>query len=604
MTAQLLGLIEQALGLAGEQPREYDLHLVAETDWLVSRGGEIARLDEGTTQRVVVANLTRGHLQAIRRSQLPDLTSFADCKNSQQLNTALKVVRSFRSIRNIQRAPFWGALSLSSKPYELDLRIDKQQQVAEEYRESVTAIDVIAESRDTPRLSCTRLDPRDLQLIDLWQQGRMSHQASEKNERRERFSLLSLGYARLAEKLVLQYLRMQHPEALDVSITQLDGVSPLWKSCDIEAGMHVDVKNATMLGSRKRHVFVPKFKKIADNDVFIAGVISTPFSKFVENRRRKKKFMGGRLVQYVRQTFLGFASLTKLAKVQNAINRLPGRRQDLQISFHENALPPWAFEASDGRDPAKLFNIATLIAREPTTIIAASFACGQDAPDFLVARLNAGQRAVYDQFRRVVSEASYTKATIAMFAISEFIAWTIDARNAAGLMRFLRRINSIEDFTSGRAARFSWSFASKQDRRNEKYEIEIDHRGSCCGGLYDPTMSIDTIFDLLEKCAEQIAVHSLTFTHFDVPNPYILVGRAESGREITLYAYCGGTLMSGARCNHFPLVIGKNGTCPSCNRLICEECAYCSDRCPSLPERKAAKEKNTRAEGGREVNLP
>ncbi|TGR00981.1 hypothetical protein EN833_30680 [Mesorhizobium sp. M4B.F.Ca.ET.190.01.1.1] len=591
-------LIESALrpSAKSDEPREYDLHLIGGTEWIVSRAGKIDELKGRQTQRVIVANLTLGRLNAIRRSDLADLSGFDECYDGRQLSDALERLRRFGRVRNLHKPPFWAALSISAKRYSLGLQTSGTDALKEICQGFTTTIDTVAEGDEAPRLVCGQLDADDLRLIDLWQQGRLRDQAGERNIRRERLSLLSLGFARLAEKLVLRYLRAQGHSTRDVSILQLSGRESLWKTCDVQTDRHFDVKNATTFGSRKRHLFVPKFKKVAGSDVLIAGVISSPFSEFVENRRRKKKFMGGRFVQYVRQTFLGFAALDKLAEIQSAINSLPERQQELELSFYENALPAWAFEASDGIDLNKLFNVATLLAREPTTIIALSFATRKEIPEFAMAGLNEAQRAVLDQFRAAVEKAGYTKAAIAMFAISEFLAWTMDGRDATGLIRFLRKLNSVEDFAGDRES--TW-FASRPDRRSEKYEIQIDYRGSACGGLYDPTLSIRGLFDLLEKCAAQIKRLSLRFKHFDVPNAYILVGKDESGRAITLYAYCGGKLDNGAWCNHTPLVIGQNENCPSCHRLVCHECDYCSDNCSARSARKAErKAKNDATKAG------
>lgn len=579
-------LIESALrpSAAPDEPREYDLHLIGGRQWVVSRAGKIEELKERQTQRVIVANLTLGRLNAIRRSHLADLSGFDQCSDGSQLSDGLEQLRRFGRVRNLHKGPFWAALSISAKRYSLGLRTSGTDELAAVCQGFTTTIDTVAASNEAPCLVCGQLDADDLRLIDLWQQGRFHDQSGERNVRRDRFSLLSLGYARLAEKFVLSYLRAQRHDPRDVSISQISGSESLWKTCDIQTDRHFDVKNATTFGNRKRHVFVPKFKKVAGSDVLIAGVISSPFSKFVENPRRKKKFMGGRFVQYVRQTFLGFAALDELAEIQSAINNLPKRQHKLELAFYENTLPAWAFEASDGIDLNRLLNVATLLAREPTSIIALSLATRTEIPEFALAGLNEAQRAVFDQFRAAVEKAGYTKATITMFAISEFLAWTMDGRDAIGLIRFLRKLNSIEDFASEEES--IW-FASAPDRRSEKYEIQIDYRGSVCGGLYDPTSSIKGLFDLLEKCAAQIKRSSLRFKHFDVPNPYILLGKDESGRAITLYAYCGGKLDNGAWCNHTPLVIGENENCLSCHRLVCPECDYCSDNCSTLSARKA-----------------
>jgi hypothetical protein len=586
-TMDLLSLIDKELSpsASSDNMREYDLHLVGGSEWLVSKVGRIDALEHNKTGRVIVANLTRGRLQAVRRGLRYKLVSFDQCADGLQLEDGLTLLRRFARVRDLAQAPFFAALSFSTEKHSQEIRVDGSDFSERDFHNFEVRINAVGESEDL-RLSSPLLEPDDLRLIDIWRTGRMREQTGERSPRHERFSLLSLGYARLAEKLVLRYLTAQRQDAQDVSLGQLDGTNALWKSCDIVADRHIDVKNATTYGSRKRHVFVPKFKKVDADDVLIAGVISEPYSEFVEYRRRKKKYMGGHYVYSVRQTFLGFASLTDIDSVQAAINGLPERRQALALSFYENMLSAWTFEASVGIDTIKLLHVAELFAHELTTIIAASLACGHPVEEAILTGLNPAQRQLFEQFRFAVEKAGYSKATIALFAISEFIAWSIDGRNSAALIRFLRKINTIEDFTN---TRDRLGFGLRSGREDEKYETNIEFSGNCCGGLYDPTDSICTLFNLLETCAEQIGRLGARFVYFDVPNQFILVGKDEQGRATTLYAYCGGKLDNGAWCNHFPLVIGENASCPSCLRLVCNECGYCASRCPELPKRKATR---------------
>lgn len=593
MTNSLKQSIELALrpSRVPGAPQDYELYLNDREQWIVSRAGKIRELQEKVTQRVIVANLTLERLSAIRLRHLTGLRSFEQCNDLVKLGSALPLLRRFMNVRNLHKPPFWAALSTTSKRYNFSVVTSEFNQLQKVCRGTTTEIDAIVEGEKPARLICRQLEPSDIQLVYLWQASRFNEQSTDRNLRRERFSLLSLGYARLAEKLVLRYCKAQGLNPRDVSLSQLCADQNLWKVCDIQTDRYIDVKNATTLGSRTRHVFVPKFKKAGEDDVLIAGVISHPFGEFIENPRRKRKFMGGRFVQNVHQTFLGFAGLRNLSNIQSTINNLPERRQELAMSFYENTLPTWAFEASDGFDLDRIYNAAKLFAHEPASIISLSFATGKKIPNFALAGMSSNQKDVFDQFSNAVNKAGYSKATIAMFSISQFLSWTIDGRNTVGLIRFLRKLNSVEDFGNGNEK--DWGF-SPPSRLGEKYEVEIEYSGSSCGGLYDPMGSVGNIFNLLERCAIQIRRLSLIFIHFDTPNPHILVGKAPDGRAITIYAYCGGKLESGAWCNQNPLIIGESENCQTCQRLVCQECGFCNEHCQSFKARKADREATDR----------
>jgi hypothetical protein len=563
---------------------DYDLHLGNDSEWLVSRAGAIETLRDAQTRRVIVANLTKASLQVIRRADVGALSPFDQCLDDALLEDGATLLQGFRTTRLARGAPFFGALSLSAKPNPIGVRLPGSH--APEPPVTIK-IDTVTHS-DGPYVTSEQLDTEDRRLVDLWQESRRRAQPDGWTEQRENFSLLSLGYARLAEKLVLRYLAAQGKAPEDVSLQQVDGTSDLWASCDILTDQPIDVKNATLFGSRKRHIYVPKFKKMGGTPVQIAGVLSRPSTEYIAGRRRKRHYETGKLVHSVQQTLLGFTALPDLLRVRDAVNALPDRGQPLDLLFAENMLPPWSFEASTDIDPVRLWRAAVIFAHEPTSIIATALACGAPVDERLLASLNPGQRIVFDRFEEVVAKGGYRKASIALFAISELISWALAGRDASSAIRFLRRINRIEDFR--KSHRIPAIFGEPEPARSHGYEVEIAFAGSACGGLYDPTDSIATLLMLLERCAAEIQRLPSPIRHFDVPNPYILIGRDDRGQAITLYAYCGGKLPHGAWCNHFPLMIGDNAPCPSCRRLVCHECDYCSEPCPDRRKRKAARD--------------
>lgn len=101
------------------------------------------------------------------------------------------------------------------------------------------------------------------------------------------------------------------------------------------------------------------------------------------------------------------------------------------------------------------------------------------------------------------------------------------------------------------------------------------------GGLPDPLRSVHNMFDLLERAAEEISASGLDFEAFHAQNAHVLLGRLKGGRQITVYAHCGGRSESGIPRDTFPLVVGNNDTCRRCGKLVCHECGFCSSGCTS-----------------------
>ena len=66
----------------------------------------------------------------------------------------------------------------------------------------------------------------------------------------------------------------------------------------------------------------------------------------------------------------------------------------------------------------------------------------------------------------------------------------------------------------------------------------------------------------------------------------MLLGKTDRGEKLTIYTYCGGKKKGGFRCDNFPLSIVKHPNCQTCGRLVCDECGFCSERCPEGFQRR------------------
>ncbi|MGE0225313.1 MAG: hypothetical protein AB7F35_10270 [Acetobacteraceae bacterium] len=481
-------------------------------------------------------------------------------------------VAEFIPIRNSIDAPYWGALSYTAARPHINLRDLPLSRVNGAIKRNVKIEIYYGGSKD-PRVRCgvlydAALDDVDLQLVSIWQSGRLARKSGAPPDQKfKENSLRSLAYARAAEKMVVSYYKQTDMyNVRDVSVEQVHGKDDLWKSGDVQVDdALLDVKNALSYRDQVRHVYVSKFKRDRSQDVAIAGVIT---------KIRKTEFS-----EQAEQVFLGTVTRSRLTAIQRAINNLPGRTQAVAVEFHDNSLPPWAFEINEAAiDYKALLDWSLTFALQPTTSLAVAIACGLERTTTSYHQLNAGQREVVDLLADAIRAAGYFKATIALFAISEFMARCVRGEDAEAFIRLLRKLLVIEDFEKDRLRK---DISSETGFRNEdlKYEIGLMIEGSSSGGLVDPVGSLDSLLDLLRKCAESIQKSGIRFVHFDVPHPYIMLGKAQSGMTLTVFAYCGGRLRNGASCNTFPLVVMQNPNCNECGKLICDHCGFCSENC-------------------------
>ncbi|SDB74003.1 hypothetical protein [Belnapia rosea] len=428
----------------------------------------------------------------------------------------------------------------------------------------------------------------DKRLIEIWSRG-LGLPPSQPEKAKN--LIKRMAYARMAERLVLEFIpKVYGCPAEDVSLTQLKSSSGLWQRCDIVAnGHHLDVKNHLQYGQGCPHPYVKEFKRVAGRDVAIAGVAT-------EHWRPVRPH----------QVFLGVVQLTDIEKVKAAINELPGREHAVTIQFHDDKLPAWAFELPGvAPDYEQLFDLARTFAGWQETTLAAAIACGREKEAALYGELDDEQKSIVDRFSLTVKSAGYSKATIAMFAISEFMKRCKKVGRPSEFIRFLRDMVTFEEFGSHErplkpgsifgslstrvrsrprlrehpaAPGRPFPYAVQEGRAGNPYEVAIDLEESQCGGLHDSTESIAGLFDLLGKAGDGVAAQELSFVHFNVQGPHVLVGKTADGTVRTVYANCGGE-RGGYACNTFPLVIGVNASCERCGRLICKQCHYCSPDC-------------------------
>ncbi|MDO8359648.1 MAG: hypothetical protein Q7T08_06365 [Devosia sp.] len=525
-----------------------------------------APLRRGEYPFVVGADLTDRRPIVISARYLSTLTADFDGAGSARLGEVLSELQRFRTeghryhgVLDAQLSHGSGVLFTARGPEPARIRWT-----------DLSDLSIIGPGSNEP---AKRLDEVDVRLINTWSHYPPDRQLSVSDlslQKSDRFRLnRRFIYARMAEKFVHAFYTEQlRKQAVDVSARQLDENDLRWITHDIAADVPIDVKNATVFGSRRRHNFVEQFKRTGGREVYIAGVLT---------EYPAPSLMG------VRQAFLGLVSLPDVERALSAVNELPGRAGPVRLSFDSGYIPPWAFEVDAYRQQYGMgAEWIDILAANPETRIAVSIAGGRHRDSSIYRGMNVVQKAFVDRLVHVIDRASYRKLSIALFAISEFLAALARGNDASNVIRFIRRLISVsaEGF-SGTAIRIaglgSGLIAAKSMR--ETYKVRLGLTPSAIGGLHDPTKSLVELLDLLEKAGDRIARSELKLAHFDAPSPYILLARTISGRKVTVYAYCGGKKDNGYPCERFPLVMGRHATCDDCGRLICDDCDFCSAGC-------------------------
>lgn len=530
-----------------------------------------APLRRGEYRLVIGADLTDRRPIAISARYLSTLTDDFDGTSDTRLAEVLSELQRFR----IEEHRYHGVLDAQLSHAEDALFTAPGPEQARIRWTNLSDLSITGPWNNDP---AERLDEVDVRLINTWSHYPPDRQLSLDDLSLQKFDRFRLNrrfiYARMAEKFVHDFYGHQlQKRAEDVSVRQLDGSDRRWVTHDIAADVPIDVKNATVFGRRRRHNFVEHFKRTGGRDVHIAGV---------RTEYPSSGLMG------IRQAFLGLVSLPDVERALSAVNELPGRAGPVRLSFDSGYIPPWAFEVDAYRQRYEVgAEWIDILATNPETRIAVSIARGRHRESPIYRGMNRVQKAFVDRLVHVIDRASYRKMSIALFAISEFLATLAIGNDASNVVRLIRRLISIDGFpsTAIRIAGFGSGLIAAKSKR-ETYRVRLNLEPSATGGLHDPTKSLVELLDLLEKAADGIARSELRLEHFDAPSPYILLGRMANGRKVTVYAYCGGKNDNGYACERFPLIMGHHATCDDCGKLICDDCDFCSEGCSDRARRQ------------------
>ncbi|WP_135507487.1 ankyrin repeat domain-containing protein [Roseovarius aestuariivivens] len=560
--------------IMGGEPSYVNLSLVFDKDRrpIVTKETWIAALKAGEQKRIIGARIDEPGLTAIREHDLPNLLSLDEVEDSQATKELENHIRRFMKDRLKEGPPYFRAIGghphwgyqekYSFRIYsddvtngdEVESKIEKFWRYSASAQLSNRVLSI--SFRNNIGFYISKPDEK---LILSWA-GQSANDGEEQIISRDNMRMKDsakhftrLVYARLAEKAAISiYSSLSGSTVEDCSILQTEGKDNRWRDFDIWASKPLDVKNTTVYRQNARQNFVPKFKRSGNQDVVISAFATA------------RGTFGG-----VEQTYLGEVSQHDLALSRSAVQRAFPGLETIQVRFDDQHLPAWSFEYPFGEvNYDELLDAYLLLGERPESILAAALAAGKVHEIGAYTRLSGSQRRIIDLFSQVILDSTYSKRTIVLFAVSGFISEVLSGGTPLRFMRFFRRLFQMEEL--GRRY---------EDRVGAKMCTPFPE--SKAGGLPDPLRSVHNMFDLLERAAEEISASGLDFEAFHAQNPHVLLGRLKGGRQITVYAYCGGRSESGIPCDTFPLVVGNNDTCRRCGKLVCHECGFCSSGCTS-----------------------
>jgi len=386
---------------------------------------------------------------------------------------------------------------------------------------------------------------QDLELSQLWGEGEPGP---------EEQVLQRMLSARLAERAAARFYASFDLSVVDTAVTQLrdDGVS--WKTHDLEVDSRpVDVKNARRWENKFPAHCVPRFKRTRGQEVTIAGVLSD-WPSLADLRMAEGRVW-----------FLGETSESHMGNVER---QLLGQR--LVVNFrrgfeHSAFLPPWVFTY-----PAALYSSRT----HALSTLSEDALLG-DAR--LVAKAGLKPHAIWASAGLQCPSADVDSLSQAETMLRDLLVSRVAALEASLPLIYLTLMEFfLEMLAGGPSGEFSAGrcrgliFPSK-DKTRPLY-------------IYDPLEMTSTLLDTLETLWLHRSRGLGEFKVFELANLNVLQGKRHTGETswTTLLAYCGGRTHEGYACRRWPLVYGRQSSCPECGRLICPDCGYCSPNCPRV----------------------
>ncbi|MBC1329518.1 hypothetical protein, partial [Trichormus variabilis] len=374
--------------------------------------------------------------------------------------------------------------------------------------------------------------------------------------------------ARGAEKLVIQFYQALDHQVEDISIHQVTQQSIEWKLGDIRLDFKylLDVKNSRIsVNSNSYSEFcVPKFKESRGNNVKIVGVLS-PYLQ--------KKYMYGKVKAKFRvenPKVLGAFDKAKLSELETIFS-------DRFISINmprgsdtNKYLPPWLFDYDE-----RFYKQQCEILTELQNL------CDQDIPSWEDISL------VTQEFIPLFIAA---KRRLPQTWVNNLPQWQVNFINY--LINLPTERITLPYLFMSILRHFLLMLAYQGSDYSPQQYLELIYTDTTRNNpltLYDPLNIIRDFFDTLQILWNNRQASRLDeFKIFKFSGQGLLQGqRAASDKLTTILAYCGGWVDEKGKCGYRPLVIGREPNCPTCGRLVCHKCNYCSNGCSAYTARKS-----------------
>jgi len=378
--------------------------------------------------------------------------------------------------------------------------------------------------------------------------------------------------ARTAEKVAIKFYQSLGYKVNDVSIKQpikeenntTGSKSNDWKLFDLllDNEISIDVKNArTPLNSKVTYVehCVYRFKKEYRNnkDVIIAGVLS-PYLKLDDIQNPLN------IIYEVKIKYLGETTISDFIRLEDRFNK---RFRFLKLSLNGmNFIPRWLFEFPEKfyetRNKQRSILQQAAIEQVPTielceekgiNPIPAYLSSGISLPDVWKTDLRDWQIDFYTRIR----PCDKTVVTMPVLFLTL-------------LVHFLESVTQEKN----------WKEYDPEQYRQLLYANSSTDQQMPLG-IFDPLGTIESFIETLSILwSNKEHTNLREFELFKFNGVGLLEGKRRNKQKYeSILAYCGGFVEGKGKCGNNPLILGKHESCPSCGKLICEECGHCSANC-------------------------
>jgi hypothetical protein len=460
----------------------------------------------------------------------------------------------------------------------------KKRYWQQRYKDIITALEKSIEVNSLPQSSWLPLTvygeaitEEDRQLAGLW--------AKSQNER----EMAKMLAARCAEKVAMRFYKGLGYEVRDVAIEQLGRASDVWQTHDLELndGKPIDVKNSRCQIHRDYYVaHEVKHKHSAGREVTLTTILS-PYLK-LEHLDNPDKIPIDWHVPGVR--VLGETVKTEIEYFSDVFVT---DNFNFEVDV-DQLIPSWLSEFPTAYYASQTRHIEHL--REPNLLppdeaweflslppVSAFVRTGSALPTSMKTNLHGWQIEFIDRLQKLANNKQISRPYLYLAILSHFLDSLRAPPNGfdpAGYRQLL--FSDISLFPSHNSS-------------NSRISDPIPAKAFYPCGLYDPLARVYGLCDTLNVLWQYGNRKELQeFRSFRLSSKDLLLGRKPARDAwVTLVAYCGGDkyhIINNekkwiGKCLNYPLIFGREKTCQACNKLICDECHFCTKDCPDWQRR-------------------